>query len=1194
MTKWTEQQQQAIQARNATLLISAAAGSGKTAVLVERILALLREGASLDRMLIVTFTRAAAAEMRQRLHRRLCQEAAREPGWSRQLDLLPQAQISTIHGFCQNVLRGDFQAAGIDPLARICNEAIGQALYQQAMKDAMNRLCQEGSQDFQLLMECFSQEQLFDMCQELERFLMSLPHPFSWLEEQLRRIPFDCELQEHPWYRELLRMAPVDVDGLMSLWERQRACFDAPDAVDAYRAALESDRLQLLSLTQASLDTLPLALQALSFCRAPAPRGLTQAEKDWKDGYLALRDAMKKQVKELRERLLVSPESLGEELAQVQRLARGLGEYVQAAHLVFQQEKRRRNLLDFSDLEQMTLTALENAQVREKLQGGWDHIFVDECQDVSAIQDAILQSVHGKGNSLFMVGDVKQSIYRFRLADPTLFLGRMRSFSREESARERRITLQMNFRSDARVLESVNVVFRKLLRRGVTELDYAREDELIPAPDRPAGAPSELCLLRAPTEEDAALAAAIELQALRCGERIRRMHQGEDGRAYAYREMVILMPKVRNVAQRVAELLTDMGIPVYCDMKGAYFDLPEIRAMLYLLQTLDNPLQDIPLLSTLKMPGFRLSDGDLADIRLMDSGRNVPFHQAFRKAMEAPTPLGRRCREIWTSLERWRFVLSARPLSAFLWEIMEETGYYAAAGALPEGQTRQANLRLLCQRAAEYEQTGDGSLQGFLQTAEELRAGGESRSATLLGEEEDLVRIMTIHKSKGLEFPVVFVLGLEQRAFQPPRGFLRCHNELGVCLPYVNKPLRIRRATLGDQAFTLRKRADEISERARLLYVAMTRARERLLLFASVGDVTRGLWFAPQGDARVWQGQSMLDWIMCALMDQEELREVYLAQLTGQERRRLGVSTVPTGFPQGESPWKISVLPAYPPQAVQKAKVFHNLFTQLKTWVSEGAGDKLGKRWEHMYESGNGLPLKTSVSSLVRGERERLSLLDAPQEETPAEKRQESGVAPLLMEELPALPAFLREAAVTGAQRGSLVHKALSLVDWKALRSLSHARRLQCLAAQREEWIARQLFTPEEAKLLRPEDLAAFYESPLGARMLASPEVRREWSFNFRLSHEKQTLLQGVIDCVFREGEGWILLDYKTDRVTDGAAFVARHTPQLRLYAQALEEITALPVRELWLYAVGDGRCYAVPRSDPPSPEADARRFAGN
>lgn len=1198
MPQWTEQQQQAIQARNGTLLISAAAGSGKTAVLVERIMSLLREGASLDRMLIVTFTRAAAAEMRQRLHRRLSQEAEQEPGWTRQLDLLPQAQISTIHGFCQTVLRGDFQAAGVDPLARICNEATGKALFQQAMKDAMNDLCEKGTADFQLLMDAFSQEQIFDMCDGLEHFLMSLPHPFQWLEDKLNAIPLTGELTAHPWYQALLRHAPVEVEGLMALWDRQEQCFGEPDAVTAYRSALESDRLQLASLEHAPAENLLLALSAVNFCRAPAVRGLSDGEKAWKDRYLSLRKDMKDAVKALRDSLAYAPEQVRGELCQVQRLARGLGEMTRATHERFQQAKRKRNLIDFSDLEQMTLAVLDQAPVREKLQGEWDHIFVDECQDVSAIQDAILQRVHGANNCLFMVGDVKQSIYRFRLADPTLFLGRMRTFGREADSPERRITLQMNFRSDGNVLESTNIIFRKLLRRNITELDYAREDELIPPPDRQPGAPAELCLIRDPgsdpqpgAQEDATLATALEREALRCGERILSLRRGDEGKPYAFRDMVILMPKVRNAAQRVAELLESLGIPVYCDMKGAYFDLPEIRAMLYLLQVLDNPLQDIPLLSTLKLPGFHVTDGELADIRLTDSGKNVPFHRAFRKTMEADTPLGKRCRDIWQSLERWRFLLTTQPLSAFLWNLMEETGFYAAVGALPEGQTRQANLRLLCQRVTEYEQVSDGSLQGFLQSAEELRAGGESRSATLLGEEEDLVRIMTIHKSKGLEFPVVFVLGLEQRVYQAPRGFLRCHNELGVCLPYVNKPLRIRRTTLGDQAFVLRKRADEMAERARLLYVAMTRARERLLLFASPKDMTRGLWFAPQGDYRVWQGQSMLDWVMCALMDEPALRAEYARQLTEEENRALPLSTVSTGFPQPATPWKIRVYAACSPQPVQKNKVIHSLFTQLETWLCEGAGDKLGKRWAHIYDPGETLPLKTSVSSLVRGERERLSLLDAPEEETPAEKRQGSAVVPLLMEELPALPAFLRGEESTGARRGTLLHKAFSLTDLEALRALPPEAWRESLQEQKAAWVSRQLFTPQEAALLRPEDLLRFYTGPLGRRLLASPLVKREWSFNFRLSHEKETLLQGVMDCAFREGDGWVLLDYKTDRVEDPAAFAARYAPQLRLYAQALGEITALPVREMWLYAVGNGQAYPVPPGD--APETEPGRFAG-
>ncbi len=1172
MTKWTEQQRAAIEARNPTLLISAAAGSGKTAVLIERIMDLLREGLSLDRMLIVTFTRAAAAEMRQRLHKRLCEEAANDARWAKQLDLLPQTQISTIHGFCQTVLRSDFQAAGIDPMSRICNEATGNTLFQQAMEEAMNDLCEKETPDFMLLMDSFSQQEIFDMCQQLEHFLLSLPHPFAWLEEKIAAIPLQGELEEHPWYQALLRQLPLEVEQLHTLWENQRELFSQPCAVFGYAPQLEADGFQLRTLHGLAGKELLNALAGLNFGRATAQRGLSEEEKAWKDVYFDLRKKMKDQAKKLCDNLSFSEEQTRMELCQVQRLVQGLAVMTQETHRRFQEKKRRRNLLDFSDLEQMTLGVLEQESVCEKLRREYDAVFVDECQDVSAIQDAILQKIHDEQNSLFMVGDVKQSIYRFRLADPTLFLGRMRTFSTEKDAAERRITLQMNFRSDANVLEATNDLFRTLMRREVTELDYLPEDELIPAPGRAEGAQVEMHLLnaapmQADEESEIAFATSLEAEAARCAELIHQLHRQAE--PIAYRDMVILMPKVRNLAERVAELLESQGIPVYCDMKGSYFDLPEIRAMLDLLRVLDNPLQDVPLLSTLKLPGFHLTDAELADIRLTDSGRNVPFYVAFTKTMAEDTPLGLRCRQVWEQLETWRFRLSTQSLSAFLWEVMQETGYYAAVGALSEGAARQANLRLLCQRITEYEQISDGSLQGFLQSAEELRASGESRSATLLGEEEDLVRIMTIHKSKGLEFPVVFVLGLEQRLFRNQNGYLHCHNELGVALPYVNKRLRIRRGTIADRAFVQRQREDELAERARLLYVAMTRAKQRLYLLGSTKDCERRLWFTPNSASRVWQGQSMLDWIMCMLMDDPALRKDYTEQL--QLKKPLS-----TGHPQAANHWKIKVFDLYSSQPVEKRKVIHNILPQLEASVSGTSVDELGKRWEHMYEQPTFVPLKTSVSSLVRQMHEEQSAPDAPEEETAEDKRQPAGIVPLRMEELPPLPKFLQTETITGAHRGTVIHKALSLVNLDALRQSDKAEWSALLQQQRQSWLNQQLFTPEEAALLRVDDLTAFYRSDIGSRVLASTEVHREWSFNFRLSHDRQTLVQGVIDCAFREGDAWILLDYKTDRITDATVFVTQYAPQLHLYAQALQEITRLPVQALWLYSIQKQKSYKV------------------
>lgn len=1184
MPQWTAQQQAAIDARNPTLLISAAAGSGKTAVLVERIMSLLREGASLDRMLIVTFTRAAAAEMRQRLHRRLCEACAEDAAWARQLDLLPQAQISTIHGFCQTVLRSEFQAAGIDPLFRICNSATGAVLFQQAMEEAMNDLCmQNGQTDFQLLMDSFHQEEIFSLCTELKHFLMSLPHPFEWLAEKTEAIVPQGELVDHPWYQEIIQHARLDVQGLLGVLQGMRALLSEGDAIAEYQTLWEKDRATLSALMKLGKEALQDGLHRVSFVRAPAVRGLSEQEKAWKERYMAQRNDLKKRVQVLCARLEAPGERELQELRQIQRLVRGLGVMTQETCRRFQEKKRRRALLDFSDLEQMTLDVLEQPDVCRREQSAYDHLFVDECQDVSAIQDAILQRMHGEHNHLFMVGDVKQSIYRFRLAEPSIFLGRMQAYSTAADAAERRISLQMNFRSDPQVLDAVNDVFYQLMMADATELDYTGEEALIPPPDRQPGVKAELHLVQlfgeadAEEEREESFFTGIEAQAAQCAEEILRLHRGEEGKAYAFRDMVILMPKVRNLGEQVAEMLEERGIPVYCDMKGGYFDLPEIRAMLSLLQVLDDPLQDIPLLSTLKLPGFHLTDAELADIRLCRSGKGVPFHQAFRAMMAEESPLGQRCRDIWARLNGWRFRLSTQALSAFLWDLMQETGYYAAVGALAEGATRQANLRLLCQRVMEYEQTGDGSLQGFLQSAEEMRAGGESRAATLLGEDEDLLRIMTIHKSKGLEFPVVFVLGLEQKLIQAARGSLRCHPRLGVLLPYVNPQLRIRRNSFAQEAFRLCRQGEEMAERARLLYVAMTRAKERLMLFGTTRKAEHSVWGLMRGAYRIWEGRSMLDWMMQILLDDPALRGEYQQACAVPLSSAAFEKHLSTDPSQPAKHWKIRVFPQYSPQVVENKKVINRVIPQLEAWISTQPGEKLWKRWADIYQHEEPLPLKTSVMSLVRQYQAQERALDAPTEETAEGKRQPETLAPLRMEELPPLPAFLREDRETALNRGSLIHKALSLVALNRLREQPQEVWAQELTSQKEGWIRQQLFTPKEGGMISPAMLLSFFRAPLGQRMLASPEVRREWSFNYRLPEAGQTLLQGVMDCVFREGDGWVLLDYKTDRITDEDAFVKQYTHQLQLYARSLAAITGLPVREAWLFSLSLEQAFPVP-----------------
>ena len=1158
MPTWTTQQLQAIDAENHTILVSAAAGSGKTAVLVERIVQLIRGGFHLDRMLIVTFTKAAASEMRQRLNRRLVFEAQADPErFGRALDELESTEISTIHAFCQKVLQNNFQAVGIDPMVRPCDDQMKKALFDAAWLEAFNSLLEKRDDpDFMELAYAWDQPHLQEMTAQLYDFLMSLPNPFDWLDKAVARVdapPYD----QHPWYQVLADHAVLELQGIGAILQAMRAMFDEPNAVEARRETLAADEIAcegLFHVEQSDPKQILQALDGFAQGKMKAVRGLSEDEKAWSERFSAQRKKIAAIVKEIQTTLTLDENKLQLEFGMMQRHLRGLSALTKATHTAFLAKKAEKHLIDFSDMEQFTMQVLSDPALRAQMQGEYDHIFVDECQDVSQVQDAILQSIHGENNVMFMVGDVKQSIYRFRKADPTLFLQRLRTYSDEIDADCRRIVLQKNFRSRENVLAATNDVFYTVMRPRVTELTYDPIDELICGRDTENDPPVEMHLLDVAPGEDGETVEALEAEAQVVIERIQALlnEQFDDGkglRNYTYRDMVILLSAASTTAPKLVELLGRAGIPVFYDGAAAYFSLPEVKSVKALLSVIDNPMQDIPLLSALKMPPFSLSERELAAIRLAKTGRNVPFNEAFSEICEEEGELPQRCRQIREQLETWRFQAETMRLSDFIWRIMQESGYYAAVGALPKGELRQANLRMLYQRAQAFEQDGGETLSEFLRLTEEQSAGDDRMSAKMLGENENLLRIMTMHKSKGLEFPVVFCMQMSGRLHKPFRSELLMHTSLGVAMPYVNRELRIKRKTMADAAFKVQRELDEKAERARLLYVAMTRARERLIMIGCCKGDQRDVWNLPPSDYAVWNARSMTDWIM----------------------QSQHINNLSTTYAQGENPWNIRAWSDLAGVAVDKNVDKRELTGYLRQVLSVPAeGDFSG--WEQP-EMTASAPIKTSVSAIAKKNATGDPLpLTAAEEDEDTKRMQEDIVSPLRMSELPSRPAFLEEQRMTGAERGTLMHRALSLIPIEKLRQ---SQDMYASVKQAIHDLAdREIFTYQEIMVMSLRGVADFFRSEIGQRMLRSQNVRREWAFN--LVMDEGTLLQGVIDCAFEEDGAWVLVDYKTDRIEDESAFVERYAMQIDWYARALERITGKPVKERYLYAIGKGKLYGV------------------
>ena len=1232
--QWTPRQHAAITARNCNLLVAAAAGSGKTAVLVERICALAREGHSIEHMLVVTFTRAAAAEMREKILLAFQKEAdaggEHAARFAEQSALVEQASISTLHGFCGDVLRTYFPAAGVDPTYRIGDDRETAGLQAEALQEVVREAYEGGGADFEALAACWTDEQIREQVAELYRFVRTQPEPWGWMEQAAMAYEAgDAALGN--WADSLLRAARGRIaSARINIEQALRIC-EQPGGCAGYIATLEGDLPsmdRLLRAADSGYEALREALSAAQFPRiGVARKGDDPALKNQAQ---ALRNAAKKTVTDglCKGLFAVSLEEHAADLHAQLPQVRALGALAQALDAAYSARKQARNLLDYEDLEHKALEATRHAWVADALRERYAWIFVDEYQDSSVIQEELVRRI-ARADNVFLVGDVKQSIYRFRQAEPRLFLEKAATYSAEEGAPDRRIDLNQNFRSRPNVLAAINHIFAFAMREEETEIPYDREAMLYPRDTPPPGPDPEmeLYLLDASgeadgeesgkeddhdtgdgAEESAADSGPLEESApnapdftLRIGpaERLaqeaalaaKRIHalvgtdlwdaKREAHRPLRYRDIVILLRAAKNVAQQVQRALEQQGIPVFCDAGDSFFAMPEVRMVIDLLRVVDNPLNDTALLGALHGPAARLNNDALAAIRQACPDPDTAFYRAAQSYAKREDALAERLRRFFALLDSLRLCAKALPLDALVWRIYEATGCYARAGSLPGGRTRQANLRMLAERAAALQQQRGAGLPAFLWEAEQLRAQGDTMSAKALGEHEDVVRIMTMHKSKGLEFPVVICLELG-RSFAQSGGAkapISCHSALGIALRRIDPELRVRYDTLACDAHKLQREREALADATRLLYVAMTRAQDRLILIGH-GDRAR----QPLDDR-------LSRWALAAsagpgplLSEAKSMIDLLVPPLIGEMEERGGTASGGRLFEKSRgknflSGWWIERRGSVVLPEVEQVRA--------DAWVErlnalpvpdESSPVAVGLGWPEPELPQDAPRWKTTVSALLRKEQgEEAYVPPSPW--------------PLFLDER--LRPDLGLRGLDGAARGTAFHAAMRALSLEPLRSLNGPELRQQIAGQLDALVAAERLRQAERDSLRAEDIAAFFASELGRQMLASGTVRREWAFNLRIaaegvknqaegtkSQEENAgiqLVQGVLDCCFvpnsptLEGRAWVLLDYKTDADPDIDALRQRYAPQISLYARALTRITGLPVATAALYLVKRG-----------------------
>ncbi len=1218
--KWTRKQREVIEARNCDLLVSAAAGSGKTAVLVERIIELICDEAhpvDIDRLLVMTFTNAAAAEMRERIAMAIEKKLEEEP-WREHLQvqaaLVHRAQITTIDSFCLSLIRDHFNLLDIDPGFRIGDEGELMLVRADVMEAMLEEYYETGDRVFQEFVETYasgkSDSGIENYIMQVYTFSQSNPFPMEWIagcRQELERAEEES-LETWDWMKYLMKDVKLQLEEAEELLESALEVCGQEGGPEKYIPTLLTELDMVRQLKEAKdYNGLNRGLRAVSFGRIAAARG-KDIDPEKKEYAGACRNQVKKVLGDLKG--LYGQQTREEAAANIlgsRAVVLKLLELAEEFYRRYQESKKEKNIVDFNDLEHEALKILINRRdgkteytpVADELARRYTEILVDEYQDSNDVQEALIRSLSGERfgrPDVFMVGDVKQSIYRFRLARPELFMEKYDTYGDygEGGSSEgygRKIELRQNFRSRARVLESINRVFFQIMTRNLGNIEYTEDVALHPgAVFNETGEEDPVTELlmtdtgtRAvgPADEELEEYTSREIEARLIAGRIRQLTDPETGvqvwdkekncmRRAGYGDMVILLRSLTGWTDSFLNVLTQEDIPAFAETGTCYFDTIEVETVLAMLAVIDNPMQDIPLAAVLRSVMAGMDEEELAWMKAAakqnpDKGQDGGLYGAVRLVLseawegqaektgvpeETAKSIRSRVLTFSSLLEGLRKEAAYVPIHELIHRMYLKTGYYDYVSAMPAGEARKANLDMLIEKAWAYEKTSYKGLFHFIRYIEKLkRYNTDFGEAATAGKSREMVRIMSIHKSKGLEFPIVFLAGTG-KAFnrQDVRGRLLIDPDLGIGADYLDMDTRVRVSTLKKNVLKRKIDRDNLGEELRVLYVAMTRAKEKLIITATDRSLEKKLekWKQP-----IWgSGQipctilssagSYLDWLLMAGLQRSPLflvRQIGVEELVGEAVERTLKKTVSEGELKG--------------------------LDLLKTWdrdMKELLDRKLS--YQYPFRADIDLHTKMSVSELKK-------------------EGQDIDDKNSLFQ--PVIPEFLREEAkkseegyrTGGTVRGSAYHRVLELLDLQAIEEEADVR----------QWLARAVaegLIPEETrKMVQAGKLWTFAESPLGQRMRKAQKenrLHREQQFVMGIpakdmgkgDSEELVLIQGIIDAWIEEPEGLVLIDYKTDRVNPGdeELLISRYGTQLDYYSRALEQIKKKPVREKILYSL--------------------------
>ncbi len=1199
--KWTNEQLQAIQEKNSNILVAAAAGSGKTAVLVERIIhKIIDEQMDIDKILVVTFTNAAASEMRERILEAIYKKLEENPEnvhLQRQIILLNKASICTIHSFCLDVIHNHFYEIDLPSNFKIADTAEIDLLKQEVLDDLFEQKYTENDKNFIELLENYTNyrgdEALQELVLKIYKFIQSSPFPIKWLQEKLELLKIeDKDISQTIWGKLIIQTVDDDIqESIMQLEVTKSKMALYPEMTKFYQTISE-DIINLQDLQKYnSWDELYIKLLNFNFSKWPVDKKVIN---DLKEDSKEIRDKVKKHIKEKTAKLLsCSQEQAVKDLKIITPILEKLSNLVTEFTKNFAEKKKEKNCIDFNDIEHFALKILldENnnpTEVAKKYKEKFEEIAIDEYQDSNLVQEAILTSI-SKGNNIFMVGDVKQSIYKFRQARPELFLQKYDEYkNKEEKAQEDNLKIQLfrNFRSRQNILNITNLVFESIMSKELGDINYNENEYLnyganYPEPEeiKNYAGIAELDIIDLKEdesitafegEEDEEEQERVEddvLEAKFVANKIQELlnsnymvfDKKQGYRKIRPKDIVILLRATSNLSPIYEKELSDLELPVFSDTSGTYLDTVEIQTILSVLKIIDNPLQDIPLAVVLRSSICNFTDNDLITIRLTD--RNCNFYEALIKTrLICDGDLKNKIESFLEKLEKWKSISQYMPLDEFIWQIYLDTGYYQYVGLLPNGAMRQANLKTLFEKAKQYEKASFKGLFNFIQFIDKLKKqNGDLASAKLIGENEDVIRIMSIHKSKGLEFPVVFLCNSHKKFnMQDLNDNILLHQDIGFGPTIMDTTRKIKYSSIAKDTIKLKMKQETLSEEQRILYVALTRAKEKLYITGRSKDFTKYVqdknkvleMYESENiklDAKLMKkANSYLDWIMYVYL----FNQGRTITLKGESYKLSDIITLNVSN-------KKDLLKALAKEEVVEQIDLKEKIEQILKNKSEEENKKSEQalkellEWKYDYIVDTTLPTKSSVTKIKQ---EKIKLEEMLKGIESEEVEYKKSYTPKFMQE---------DKKISSAEKGTLVHLCIQRLDERKDYELKDIQNMILNLVEKE------IITQNEADAIDVNLIYQYTKSQLFEELRQAKEVHKEQPFYINIpakdvvseaeNSKKNILVQGIIDLYYIDkNDNLVLIDFKTDYISNEPnakeKILDKYKVQLEIYKTALEQ----------------------------------------